>query len=147
MYSNSASNLSRSFCTASGFYPSHSTTLRSKMRGTKPLTASSQAVFPGHAPSISPPGCTVICLGFRPEELLSVATSSLSFLFCRLSALAALSMLPVLGARGSTCAFGGQKGPRYGIDPRAGCIIQGTCDGMDPPPEGIIHGTCVACSC
>jgi hypothetical protein len=147
MYSNSASSLSRSFYTASGFCPSHSTTLRSKMRGIKPLTASSQAVFPGHAPSIYPPGCTVICLGFRLDELLSAATSSLSFLFCRLVALAAISMFPVRGARGSICAFGGQKGPGYGIDPRAGCIIHDTCDNMDPTASGIIHGTWDACSC
>jgi hypothetical protein len=117
------------------------------MRGTKPLMASSQVVFPGRIPSISPPGCTVICLGFRPEELLSIAMLSLSFLFCRLAALAALSIFPVLGAGGSTYAFGGQKGPRYGIDLGASYIIQGTCDGMDPPPEGIIYGTWAACTC
>jgi hypothetical protein len=117
------------------------------MWGTKPLTVSSQVVFPRHAPSISPPNCTVICLGFHPKELFSTATSSLSFLFCGLPTLAALSMFPVMGTRGSTCAFGGHKGPGYGIDPGVGCIIQGTYNGMDPAPEGIIHGTWVACSC
>jgi hypothetical protein len=142
-YSNSTSNFSRSFCTASGFCPSQSTTLRSKISGTKPLTTSSQAFFPRHVPSISHPGCIVICLGFRPEEILLAAMSSFSFLFCRLAALVALLVFPVLLGGGSSCVFGGHKGPRYGINPRADGIIQGTCDGTDYAPACIIHGTCV----
>jgi hypothetical protein len=96
MYSNSTSSLSCSFCIPSNFYSSQSTTLRSKIQGTKPFTASSQVVFPRHAPSISPPGCTVICLSFRHDELLSAATLSFSFLLWSRVALVVLSVFPVL---------------------------------------------------
>jgi hypothetical protein len=51
---------------------------------------------------------TVIWRGFRPEVLLSVATLSLSFLFCRRAAQAALSLFPGLPAGASAGAFGGQ---------------------------------------
>jgi hypothetical protein len=142
MYSNSASTRSRNFWTASGFCASQSTILRSRIRGTKSLMVSSQPFFPGQALSIfPPPAWTPIFCGFRPAELLSVATSSSTFLFWRQAALAMLSLFPVLPGGPSICTLGGQQSPRYGMDSGAEGIIHGTCEGMDPIPEGIIHGT------
>jgi hypothetical protein len=146
-YSNSASRRSLSFCTASCFWPSQSTTLMSRIRGTRPRTASSHPFLPGHAPSISPPGWTRICLAFRPPEVLSAATSLFNFLFCRRAAHTALSAFPVLPTEASTCAGRGQHILGYGIEPGADCIIQGSCGGINPGPEDINHGTCCDGSC
>jgi hypothetical protein len=140
-YLNSASRRSLSFCTASCFWPSQSTTLMSRIHGTRPRTTSSHPFLPGHTPSISPPDWTRICLAFRPPEVLSAATSSFNFLFCRRAALAALSAFPVLPTEALACAGGGQHMPGYGIEPGADCIIQGSCGGIDPGPEDINHGT------